>query len=161
MTYCDGGTDFDDVIRHLRNKSIGVYPRRWSPMLKVALFDLVISISTIEHLGPGNYDDVQIPDGDRLGVERLWRLVRPGGRHMATVPAGRRDVQRGYRIYDEARLHMVFPDLVATSGSAMITALGRGRLRPPMPCVTEFTVGRTGACRSRRLRSSSVRSRDL
>ena len=35
MTYCDGGTDFDDVIRHLRNKNIGVYPRRWSPMLKV------------------------------------------------------------------------------------------------------------------------------
>jgi SAM-dependent methyltransferase len=208
VTYCDGGTDFDDVIRHLRNKNIAVYPRRWSAMLKMlhrlhgevtklrlralrragwqavvseqivesglilryvrpeerrvldfggyesvlpltlsalghevtvldqrpypfkapglkgvtadlfgdhALppesFDLVISVSTIEHLGLGRYDDREIPDGDRLGVERLWRLVRPGGRLMATVPAGRPTVQRGYRTYDEARVRAVFPPL--------------------------------------------------
>jgi SAM-dependent methyltransferase len=208
MTYCDGGTDFDDVIRHLRNKNLGVYPRRWSPMLKVlhrlqrgvtklrwralrkagwqavvseqiveaglilrhirpderrildfggyesalpltlsALghevtvldqrtypfkgprlnsltadlfgelplpaesFDLVISVSTIEHLGLGRYEDARMTDGDRLGVERLWRLLRPGGRLMATVPAGRPQTQRGYRTYDEARLRAVFPPL--------------------------------------------------
>lgn len=211
MRYCDADSDFDAVVRHLRNKNLDLYPTRWSPMLKVAQrlygqvtrlrygalrragwqavvseqiveaalilrhirseerrlldfggyesllpltlsalghevtvldqrpypfkaprltnviadlfketpliaesFDLVISISTIEHLGLGTYDDVQIPEGDRLGVERLWRLVRPGGRLMATVPAGRPGVQRGYRTYDEARLRMVFPGLVAT-----------------------------------------------
>ena len=74
-------------------------------------FDLVLSVSTIEHLGLGRYDDVEIPDGDRLGVERLWRLVRPGGRLMATVPAGRPAVQRGYRTYDESRIRAVFPPL--------------------------------------------------
>jgi SAM-dependent methyltransferase len=211
MAYCNADSDFDAVVRHLRNKNLDLYPTRWSPMLKVierlsrgmtklrlrvlrttgwqavvseriveealilrhirpedrrvldfgayeslfpltlsALghevmvldqrpypfkaprltnvtadlfkgiplpaesFDLVISISTIEHLGLGTYDDVQIPDGDRLGVERLWRLVRPGGRLMATVPAGRPGVQRGYRTYDEARLRTVFPGLVTT-----------------------------------------------
>lgn len=209
-TYCDAGTDFDDVVRHLRNKSIGIYPVRWSPMLKVVhrlfgevaklryralrkagwqavvseqivegalilrhirtderrvldfggyesllpltltalghevtvldqraypfqgprlrsvtadlfgempfsaeSFDLVISVSTIEHLGLGGYDDVQKPDGDRLGVERLWELVRPGGRLMASVPAGRPTIQRGYRTYDEAALRRVFPPLDA------------------------------------------------
>jgi SAM-dependent methyltransferase len=208
MTYCDGDTDFDAVVGHLRNKNIGVYPTRWSPMLKLlhrlhgqvarlrwqalrkagwqavvseqivegalvlrhirpderrvldfggyesvlpltlsALghdvtvldqrpypfkgprlrsvtadvfresslaaesFDLVISVSTIEHLGLGRYDDVTMPDGDRLGVERLWRLLRPGGRLMASVPAGRPAVQRGYRTYDAARLRAVFPSL--------------------------------------------------
>jgi SAM-dependent methyltransferase len=208
MTYSDGGTSFDAVVRHLRNKNLGVYPVRWSPMLKAlhrlhgevtklrlralrkagwqavvseqivesalilrharseerrvldfggyesllpltlaALghevtvldqreypfkapgltsltadlfgdlplppesFDLVISVSTIEHLGLGRYDDRETPDGDRLGVERLWRLVRPGGRLMATVPAGRPAVQRGYRTYDEARLRAAFPPL--------------------------------------------------
>jgi SAM-dependent methyltransferase len=208
MTYCNGGSEFDDVVRHLRNKNLGVYPVRWSPILKVlhrlhgavtrlrlqalrragwqaviseqivesalilrharpeerrvldfggyesvlpltlsALghevtvldqraypfkaprlksvtadlfgadplppesFDLVISVSTIEHLGLGRYDDRQTPEGDRLGVERLWRLVRPGGRLMATVPAGRPAVQRGYRTYDEARIRAVFPPL--------------------------------------------------
>lgn len=75
-------------------------------------FDTVISVSTIEHLGLGGYEDVKIPDGDRLGVERLWRLVRPGGRLMATVPAGQPAVQRGYRTYDEARLRSVFPGIV-------------------------------------------------
>lgn len=76
-------------------------------------FDAVISVSTIEHLGLGGYEDVRIPDGDRLGLERLWQLVRPGGRLMATVPAGRPAVQRGYRTYDEARLKSVFPDIAA------------------------------------------------
>lgn len=208
MTERDASLDFDAVVQHLRNKNLGVYPVRWSPMLKVlhrlhavvaklrlralrragwqavvseqivesglilrhakpeerrvldfggyesvlpltlsALghevtvldqrvypfkapglksvtadlfgdhplpsesFDLVISVSTIEHLGLGGYEDMEIPDGDRLGVERLWRLVRPGGRLMATVPAGRPAVQRGYRTYDEARLRTVFPPL--------------------------------------------------
>lgn len=210
MTYCAADTDFDDVVRHLRNKHIGVYPTRWTAALKLldrldreitklrhralrkagwqavvseqivegalilrhirpderrvldfggyesllpltlsALghevtvldqraypfkgpgldtvtadlfgqhplpaesFDVVISISTIEHLGLGRYQDVQVADGDRIGVERLWRLVRPGGRLLATVPAGRPTVQRGYRTYDEARLQVVFPGITA------------------------------------------------
>jgi hypothetical protein len=208
----DGDTDtrFDEVVRHLRNKHLGLYPTRWTPTLKLldrlhgevtklryralrkagwqavvseqivegalilrhvrpeerrvldfggyesllpltlaALghqvtvldqraypfrapgleavtadlfgqhvlpkesFDVVISISTIEHLGLGGYQDVQVPDGDSRGVERLWRLIRPGGRLLATVPAGRPTVQRGYRTYDEARLQAVFPRITA------------------------------------------------
>ncbi|HWN19659.1 MAG TPA: DUF268 domain-containing protein [Gemmatimonadales bacterium] len=208
MTYCDTDTDFDAVSRHLRNKNLGVYPRRWTSMLKVAQrlygrvarfrsralrnagwqavvseqivenalilrhlkpsdirvldfggyesllpltlsalghevtvldqrpypfkgprlksvtadifqelplspesFDLVISVSTIEHLGLGGYEDARIPDGDRLGVARLWQLVRPGGRLIATLPAGQPTIQRGYRTYDEARLRGAFPPL--------------------------------------------------
>lgn len=206
MNYCDDDTDLHDVVRHLRNKNVGVYPVRSSRLLDVierlsavmaelrlrtlrrvgwqaviservveealilqhirqedrrvldfgayesllpltltALghtvtvldqraypfkaprlesvtadlfgehslrpesFDAVISVSTVEHLGLGGYDDVRIRDGDRLGLERLWQLVRAGGRLMATVPAGRPAVQRGYRTYDEARLRSVFP----------------------------------------------------
>ena len=212
MTYCDTDTDFDAVVGHLRNKNLGVFPRRWTSMLKVAQrlydkvaqlrsralrkagwqavvseqiienalilrhlqpadirvldfggyesllpltmsalghdvtvldqreypfkaprlrsltadlfgehplppdsFDLVLSVSTIEHLGLGGYKDAQTQDGDRLGVERLWRLVRPGGRLMATVPAGRPGVQRGYRTYDENSLRRVFPPITAIS----------------------------------------------
>lgn len=211
MTYCDADSDYDAVVGHLRNKNLGVYPRRWTPMLRLAerlygqaaklrhrtmrragwqavvseqilegplvlqnirpeehrvldfggyesllpltlsalghevtvldqrpypfkgpglrsvtadlfsqspvpagSFDLVISISTIEHLGLGRYEDVKVPDGDRLGVERLWSFLRSGGRLMASVPAGQPTVQRGYRTYDEARLRDVFPGIVST-----------------------------------------------
>jgi hypothetical protein len=74
-------------------------------------FDAVISISTIEHLGLGGYGDVRREDGDRVGVDRLWSLVRPGGRLLATVPAGAAAVHNGYRVYDRPRLHRTFPHL--------------------------------------------------
>jgi 2-polyprenyl-3-methyl-5-hydroxy-6-metoxy-1,4-benzoquinol methylase len=76
-------------------------------------FDLVVSISTIEHLGLGRYGDVTQEAGDRLGVERLWSFIRPGGRLLASVPAGRPAVQRGYRVYDESRIRSVFPGITA------------------------------------------------
>ncbi|MFL5403227.1 MAG: class I SAM-dependent methyltransferase [Gemmatimonadales bacterium] len=75
------------------------------------LFDVIVSISTIEHLGLGRYGDVTREDGDRAGVDRLWSFIRPGGRLLASVPAGRPIVQRGYRVYDEARIHTVFPHI--------------------------------------------------
>lgn len=72
-------------------------------------FDLVMSISTIEHLGLGNYGDITDDDGDKRAVSALWRMVKPGGRLVVTVPAGSTSVQRGYRIYDQNRLGLVFP----------------------------------------------------
>jgi 2-polyprenyl-3-methyl-5-hydroxy-6-metoxy-1,4-benzoquinol methylase len=72
-------------------------------------FDTIISVSTIEHLGLGRYGDVTREDGDRAGVDRLWSFLRPGGKLLASVPAGKPAVQRGYRVYDEARLYDVFP----------------------------------------------------
>jgi hypothetical protein len=72
-------------------------------------FDIVMSISTIEHLGLGNYGDIADDDGDKRAVSALWRMVKPGGRLVVTVPAGKSSVQRGYRIYDQNRLKEVFP----------------------------------------------------
>lgn len=72
-------------------------------------FDVVMSISTVEHIGLGNYGDITDQDGDKRAVSALWRMVRPGGRLIVTVPAGVGSVQRGYRIYDHVRLREVFP----------------------------------------------------
>ena len=73
-------------------------------------FDVIISISTIEHLGlsaygKSHYDE----DADMRGAEILWNLLKPGGRFMVSVPAGKFSIQRGYRVYDEARIEKVFP----------------------------------------------------
>ena len=72
-------------------------------------FDVVISISTIEHVGLHHYGDRADPHGDARAILRLSEMVRPGGRLLVTVPAGRPVVQRGYRVYDAERLRAVFP----------------------------------------------------
>ena len=72
-------------------------------------FDLVVSVSTIEHLGFGAYGDAVAEDADARGVAVLWSLVGPGGRMIATVPAGRAAVHPGFRVYDRERIDRVFP----------------------------------------------------
>jgi 2-polyprenyl-3-methyl-5-hydroxy-6-metoxy-1,4-benzoquinol methylase len=72
-------------------------------------FDLVISISTVEHLGFGSYGDVTLEDADASGVAALWSMVKPGGRMICTVPAGRAAIHRGFRVYDRQRIARVFP----------------------------------------------------
>ena len=79
------------------------------------LFDVVVSISTIEHLGLGRYGDMVVDSADKRGVEVLWKLLKPHGRLFATVPAGKPAVQRGYRVYDEQRIREVFPHATAIS----------------------------------------------
>jgi SAM-dependent methyltransferase len=72
-------------------------------------FDLVYSISTVEHVGLGNYGDASRTDGDRVALRHLWDKLRPGGRLVLSVPAGQPVIQRGYRVYDEAALRAILP----------------------------------------------------
>jgi SAM-dependent methyltransferase len=72
-------------------------------------FDVVYSISTIEHVGLGHYGDPTRADGDRMALAHLWDKVRPGGRLIFSVPAGWPSVQRGYRVYDEPSLRKIMP----------------------------------------------------
>ena len=73
-------------------------------------YDVVISISTIEHLGLNIYGDSVQNDAGRRGIEILWSLVKQGGRLMASMPAGKPATQRGYQVYDEAMVYKVFPN---------------------------------------------------
>lgn len=72
-------------------------------------FDLVVSVSTIEHLGFGSYGDVILEDADAQGVAVLWSLVKRGGRMIITVPAGRAAIHPGFRVYDRERIERAFP----------------------------------------------------
>lgn len=61
-------------------------------------FDSIVSISTVEHMG---FDEDQRDDGKpRRGVERLARLLAPGGELLVTIPFG----------YNPAALGMCAPD---------------------------------------------------
>jgi len=72
-------------------------------------FDLVYSISTIEHVGLGDYGDHRASNGDSLAMVNLWEKVRPGGRLFVSVPAGEASEHRGYRIYSPETLARLLP----------------------------------------------------
>ena len=79
-------------------------------------FDLVICISTIEHIGRDNthYGLPQERDlaGDVATLRELERILVPGGRLLITVPFGRAEEHHWFVQYDPQR----WRDLVAASG---------------------------------------------
>jgi SAM-dependent methyltransferase len=72
-------------------------------------FDLVYSISTIEHVGLGAYGDPRAGDADKRAVQHLWAKVRAGGRLFLSVPAGQASQQPSYRIYSPTTLQTLLP----------------------------------------------------
>ena len=82
----------------------------WEPVANE--FDMVISVSTMEHVGLGySGDPLQQQGGDQIAATKLWQALRPGGKLYVTLPAGKPHVQRGYRTYDEARIRQLFPNI--------------------------------------------------
>jgi SAM-dependent methyltransferase len=69
------------------------------------LFDAILCISTIEHVGLGWYGDVpQEGDADRRAIRRLLKLVPEGGRLVLTVPYGVAAIDSVQRTYDDVGL---------------------------------------------------------
>lgn len=83
-----------------------------------ATYDLVLCISTIEHIGMDNsrYDggSEQDLDGDRRALAELARIVRPGGRIVLTVPYGRDEDCGWYRHYGEERWQQLLASVDCT-----------------------------------------------
>lgn len=73
-----------------------------------SVFDVVVSISTIEHIGLDNTmlytGDAAKKESDALGfmpaVTEFRRVLRPGGVCLITVPFGRRGVHGWYQVFD-------------------------------------------------------------
>lgn len=51
-------------------------------------FDVVMTISTIEHVGLGRYGDPIIPDGDKEAMNEIERVLKPRGQMIMTIPCG-------------------------------------------------------------------------
>jgi SAM-dependent methyltransferase len=80
----------------------------WKP--EPDAFDCVLSVSTMEHIGLG-YGVEGDEGGDRHALAKLLEALRPGGRLIVTVPAGRPCIRRGMRIYDAERLRALIPGI--------------------------------------------------
>lgn len=74
-----------------------------------ASFDWIVSISAIEHIGLGHYQDPKHVDGDTVAMERAYRWLKPGGWMYFDVPwnAGidaYQVVGTSHRVYDDERI---------------------------------------------------------
>ncbi len=67
-------------------------------------FDLVVMLSTIEHIGLGHYFDAADDRGDFAVMDHIAGLVRPGARLVLTTPFGPPAQDELQRTYDEERL---------------------------------------------------------
>lgn len=71
-------------------------------------FDFAWSISSFEHDGLGMYGDPLDPHGDLKAMEKMKRIVKPGGLLFLSVPVGKDKILfNNARIYGRVRLPML------------------------------------------------------
>ncbi|MCL4509976.1 MAG: DUF268 domain-containing protein [Bacteroidetes bacterium] len=74
-------------------------------------YDSVISLSTIEHVGLGGYEDPIATDGDKIAISKLFDALKTGGKLIVTVPFGKPMIQRNMRIYNRDLLIDLIPNI--------------------------------------------------
>jgi Methyltransferase domain len=70
----------------------------------------VVAISTLEHIGTGEYGQAAVESGDAAALARLRELTSEGGLLVLTTPYGSHDGGTGARSYDRARLEELLSD---------------------------------------------------
>jgi SAM-dependent methyltransferase len=127
-----------NVLSHYRDQDhvvVDKYERAWGVLNRDVLdlgdlgaFDLVVAISTLEHVGRD--EEPRDPDKAVEAIRALEQLLAPGGRLVLTVPVG----------YHE-RLDAALSD--GTVATARLRALRRERLGPYWREVPPGTVWET------------------
>ncbi len=70
-------------------------------------FDCVICISTIEHIGLPAYNITPFEHGDKKAIEKIYNLLKKGGKLILTVPFGKSLVNQFERNYDQKSLEQL------------------------------------------------------
>jgi len=83
-----------------------------------AAFDLVVMVSTIEHIGFGCYGDPVIADGDSVAIQQVYRVLKERGRLILTTP-----FTAQHRIYNSFERWYDMDRLTQLLGSFRIVAL--------------------------------------
>jgi len=92
-----------DTPRPIRNVGV-VKGSIVAPPFPPASFDLILCVSTVEHIGLPIYGQHEFPHGDILAMRHMRRLLAPRGRLLLTVPFGRAQVNPWFRVYDRRGL---------------------------------------------------------
>jgi len=69
-----------------------------------SFFDVVVAVSTIEHVGLGRYGDPVDMEGDRKAMKEIQRVMTNEGVLLMTVPFGKVPIQKLHRVYDQESL---------------------------------------------------------
>ena len=76
-------------------------------------FNAVIAVSALEHIGLAAYGEQAEPgQTDKRAVEIFTQMLLPEGQLILTVPAGKRDENRFFRIYDDEMIENLLSRLV-------------------------------------------------
>ncbi len=67
-------------------------------------FDVVIAVSTLEHIGLGWYGD-SVQDSDIKAISEIHRILKNGGIFILTLPFGIRRTTKVFRVYDRESLY--------------------------------------------------------
>jgi SAM-dependent methyltransferase len=74
-----------------------------NPPLKPGSFDVIVSISAIEHIGCAFYGQIPSEDADLIAMRQIRRLLRDKGRLLISVPYGRGITYAWFRVYNASR----------------------------------------------------------
>lgn len=56
--------------------------------IPVSRFDIAVSLSAVEHFGLSEFGGEQHDEGDRIAMEVMYNVLKPGGYALITVPYG-------------------------------------------------------------------------
>lgn len=99
---------------------------------------------TIEHVGLGRYGDPLDPDGDKVALAELQRVVAVGGSLIVVVPVGAPRIQfNAHRIYDPAMIEAALPELSLERLSVLPDETSQGLVDAPS---REFVLQQNYGC---------------
>jgi SAM-dependent methyltransferase len=75
-----------------------------------SFFDVVLAVSTIEHIGLGRYGDAVDTFGDIKAINETKRILDSDGVLLMTVPFGKRAITKNHRVYNKASLSTLLKD---------------------------------------------------
>jgi SAM-dependent methyltransferase len=91
-------------------------------------FDVAVSLCTVEHIGLGRYGDDFDPDGDKVAMREMIRVLKPGGHLIFTTNITRAQPSiafNAHRIYNHEMLKKRCEGLSCVKERFFSTRLGR------------------------------------